>query len=214
MLLDDFYANGKNKTANNMQSASDIFIGLGKVIYNHKQDFVDLLQENGMVASMFMGNDDLINRYVEELSDNKQLALGTALLVNYHKKEVSFDSEEINDGKVKIDYSILNTFFSGGKFNNVVGVEAIATAVGEVAKLGTTVSTGRQSNKNQVYDMVKAKDLAKTQIRNQVEAEKQQALKDKEKSEKDGKKKTVIIVAAATGILVIGGIVFMILKNK
>ena len=51
MLLDDFYANGKNKTANNMQSASDIFIGLGKVIYNHKQDFVDLLQENNYTES-------------------------------------------------------------------------------------------------------------------------------------------------------------------
>ena len=102
----------------------------------------------------------------------------------------------------------------GAASGGVVGT--IAGAVGDVAKLGTKISEGRQKKKYGAQDLAQKREesrnaLIMASMQNKIA--KQEA--DRKKQEQQQKtKKTVIIISAVVGVLMLGLITYAIIKKK
>jgi len=78
-----------------------IMTELGKVVVHHRQDFIDLLVHSDAPAYAELADKELIDMYFENLH-NKDLIIGTALLVNIHNKTMNADGEnEVSDTGVR-----------------------------------------------------------------------------------------------------------------
>jgi len=96
---------------------------LGNILYHHKNDFVSLLNESGISASINTPNQKLIDDYVDNISNNKKLAVGTSILLGLHNKQSGFPGATAsNNNTIKSTFNILkNTFAMHEKKSNAEG---------------------------------------------------------------------------------------------
>jgi hypothetical protein len=123
---------------------------------------------------------------------------------------------EMDDACVKAGYHTLKVYFGSPSenYSNVVG--AIAQGVGEVAKLGSKISEGRQKKKFGAMDLAAKQQDAKAVITQQLLAQRQAQIEaEKSKQEISSKtKRTILIVGGSVVGLAIIGFILYKLKKK
>jgi hypothetical protein len=220
MLYSDFYndflSNYDNKDLEG--SVTSLLSEVGNIIVTNRGDFEDLLSESGVEGDFStMSDTQLIDAYIENINKNKDLQLGTSMLVNFHNKQSNMDGEsEMDDACVKAGYHTLKVYFGSPSenYSNVVG--AIAQGVGEVAKLGSKISEGRQKKKFGAMDLAAKQQDAKAVITQQLLAQRQAQIEaEKSKQEISSKtKRTILIVGGSVVGLAIIGFILYKLKKK
>ncbi len=189
MLIDDFnsefhinISNGDLKSAN-----ANIMHELGRILATERQDFIHLLNECNIKVHEGFDDADLIDIYFENLPKNKNLSLGTSLLVNHHNKVVGFNGEsEINDRNVKAGYVALTSYFSS----------ADGSALGALANIGSQILSNRDKKKHGVSDTIQKSLDAKKAMAESILGIKQKQLEtaQKETAQKAKTKRMLIIV--------------------
>jgi hypothetical protein len=160
---------------------------LGAILASNKRDFVDLLNESGISASINDSNVELVNRFVDNIVYNDKLRLGTSLLVNSKNQEIGFDGKKsINKDNVRNCYRVMTN-----KYSNFVDPNIIASAVQSASDLGTQALKGRQQRKGGGLEIAKQREAQKAEII--------KAIADKKKVEAESKAKTNRI------LLIVGG---------
>ena len=108
-MSEDFHSNFNAGITCDIESANECLMReLANILVRNRTDFIDMLNESGVVASKDMSDIQLINLFIENSSKNKKMLLGAALLVNVHNKIMGFDGEdEISDSGVKTGYAIM-----------------------------------------------------------------------------------------------------------
>jgi hypothetical protein len=217
----------------NLRNANDLIMTeLGKCLVKNKGEFVDLLNYSGISASSAMTDAQLIALYISNIVDNEKLLIGTAYLVNKSNEMVSFDGEsEISDTGVKRTIQILYNYFedeptnaeqdpnedfysSSEDYSNAAAVVgAIATAVGQGAELGSTITKARQRKKYGVLDTAQKQLDAKQALIQSVIAQKQ-AQTDLQKTSTEAKTKKLKIWAMLGGGIVIVSIIAFVIYKK
>lgn len=205
---------------------------LGNILVHQKNDFVHLLNESGVTASVSDTESSLINKFVENISDNPKLMLGASLLAHHHNKTLGFDGEsELSDEGVKNGYFVIQEFFGdqysyfdtegigtstlgGAASGGAVG--AIAGAIGDIAKATSKVSEGQQKKKYGGLDYLSKRQDAKTAMVQAALAQRQAQI-DAAKKTQEEKSKTrrtaYIIGGSVLGVALIVTLV-LVLKNK
>jgi hypothetical protein len=226
MLIDDFNSEFNMNISNgDLQSANtNIMHELGRILATERQDFVHLLNESGVKVHEGIDDADLVDIYFENLSKNKNLALGTSLLVNHHNKVVGFNGEnEINDRNVKAGYVALTSYFSSAEGDSPIGSSTlggaasggltgtIIGAVGDASKFGTQIAKNRAQKKYGVQNIVSKTMQSKAAIANSILKYKQKQIEQAQKeTEQKGKtKRTLMIVGGGLlGAAIIGAAIW------
>jgi hypothetical protein len=182
---------------------------LGASLANNKMNFVDLLNESGINASMDDSNIELVNKFVDNVPINAKLRLGASLLVNSQNQEIGFDGKKsIDKTNVRNCYRVMTNRYREG-YSNVAAdpVTAIAQGVGELSKLGTTALQGRQRKQTGGLDIAQQREAQRAEI--------MKTIADKKKAEAETKSKTnkmlMIVGGSLLGLVVI---TFAVLKLK
>lgn len=223
MLIEDLYESFvESYNEGDIKSASlALMKELGNILVKQKIDFVNLLNESDIPASIEMNDSELVNLFIKNIDTNKKLMLGSALLINMHNKQMGFDGdEEINDDAVKAAFATIDEYFNFDEYSNAVSPEvvgAVAQGVGELSKLGTTALQGRQKKKYGGLDIAKQKSEAKAAMTQQILAQRQAQIEAAQK-EKDTKAKTtrtlLIVGGAILSIAILGIIIYKVRKRN
>lgn len=182
---------------------------LGASLANNKMNFVDLLNESGINASMNDSHIELVNKFVDNVPINAKLRLGASLLVNSQNQEVQFDGKKsIDKTNVRNCYRVMTNRYREG-YSNVAAdpVTAIAQGVGELSKLGTTALQGRQRKQTGGLDIAQQREAQRAEI--------MKTIADKKKADSEAKSKSnkilMIVGGSLLGLVVI---TFAVLKLK
>ena len=226
-----FYGNAEQ---GNLRSAYRIMMNeLGKTFVTDRKSFVDLLNESGVEASINDAPDILVQKYVDNICQNKKLMLGSSLLLQMKNKTVGFDGEErIDDEGVKLGYFVMRDYlgFDGtvvySYLDDIPGIStaagaasggpvgAIAGAVSDLAKLGTKGLEGSQRKKYGAQDIYLKQQETKTAIIQAAMQQKaMQQAAEKKKQEAEAKtNKTILLVTG--GVVLLGVVALVIYKLK
>ena len=208
MLYNDFCSEfnvciekGDYQSANNLISRE-----LGFSLADNKRDFVDLLNESGVPASLSDSNVELVNRFVDNAPYNNKLRAGASLLINSKNQEVGFDGKNsINKDNVRNCYRVMNKNYS-----NFVDPGVVAGAIQSVTQLGDTVIKGQQKKKTAGLDYLQAKDAQRVEMI--------KAINERKKAEAEAKSKQTkilaIVGASLLGLVLIGTIAYKIQKGN
>ncbi len=222
MLYSDFYNDFlKSYDDKDLEGSINSLMGeLGNIIVTDRGDFEDLLTESGVQGDLnTMSDAQLVNLYIDNISSNKELQLGTSMLINHHNKQSSMDGDkQMDDACVKAGFHTLSIYFSepSENYSQAGGllVGPIAQAVSESAKLGSKIAEGKQKKKYGAIDLATKRQEAKDKITQQVLAQKQAQLEiQKAKQESRGKTTTTLLIVGG-GLLAVGIIAYLILKLK
>lgn len=235
MLYEDFLSSFNGSVENNdLISANNALMReLGNILVRKKQDFVDLLNESGISASINDSDLYLVNLFVNNIASNRKLMLGASLLTQMHNKQMGFDGEqEISDEGVKNGYNVMRSYFVGEEYSNETGpigastlggaasggvVGTIAGAIGDIAKATSKVSEGQQKKKYGGQEIASKREEAKQEMIKSILAQKQLKLDVAKKAEEDKaktKRLAFIIGGSILGVAVIGLIIYSIKKKK
>jgi hypothetical protein len=193
---------------------------LGNLVANNRCDFVDLLNESGVPASESMSDLELITLWTENVGNNKELAMGSSILINMQTQSSGADGEEVSSEGVKYGYYVLRHNFApeNDYYSNGAGpIGAIAAALGQGAQLGTKIAEGQQKKKYGAQDIAAKKAEARTEIAKQALAQRQaqiEAAAKKEQSTAQTKKTIIIVGGFVLGLVVIAGIIYAVKKRK
>lgn len=223
MLIDDLFSsfNDSYESGDIKNATLSLMRSLGGILVTDKQEFVNLLNESEIPATIDMGEISLIDLYVENVGKNPKLSLGSSLLLNMKNRMVSFDGEyeDINDENVKRAYKAICDYFrntsSTDEFSNSAGL--IAGAVTAGAGLADTIIKGRQKKKFGMTDeLLRQKQAKQEMLTKVIELRKaEQDAKIKEEEEKSKRNKRIIIISSVVvGVALIGGIIFYIKTRK
>jgi hypothetical protein len=234
MLISDFCEDfGNSIDCGDINGANNAIIKeLANILITRKQDFVSLLNQSGINASIDDDNVRLINLFVSNLPFNKRLMIGSSLLVNMNNQKSNFNGEtEIDDKNVKNGYQVLKHCFSGENYSNETGpigasslgggasgglAGIIAGAVGDIAKATTKISEGQQKKKYGGLDLASKQTDAKNQMVQAILNKKQLQLETtKNAQEAKAKQKRLIYIIGGSilGLALIGFVIYKI-KNK
>lgn len=203
---------------------------LGRIIEDKRKDFVDLLNEGGIVAGENMPEWELVKLYVDNICDekgnlNKKLILGTALLVNMHNKMSSADGKGIvSDEGVKTCYDFVCNHYS-----NAGGIGGILSGLGggdggsgggaigkglDIIKGFRDQSAGGQSAA--LMEMAKKKADTKNAIVTSIlEQRKAQAVAAQKAADAKAKTKKILVITGVSLLLIAAGVTaFIIIKKK
>jgi len=192
---------------------------VGKSLAKDKANFVELLTTNGVPANDSMTDLELIDAFVNNISDNKGLKISTAYMINKRNSFLSADgTEQLSDKGVKVSYKVMNDFFDETddteEYQNAIG--AIAGAVGGLANLGSGIVEGRNKKKYGATDALQKQAEARQQLVQSVMAQRKAETDAKQKQlESKAKTKKILIISGASllGLVLVGFIVYKF-KNK
>jgi len=226
MLYEDFLSEFNGSIENNdLISANNALMKeLGNILIRKKQDFVDLLNESGIPASINDSDISLINSFVNNIAFNRKLMLGASLLIQMHNKQLNFDGiDEVSDLGVKNGYQVMKSYFIDEEYSNLVDpatVGAIAQGVGSLADVAKTgIEAGAKNKYAKKYgslDLAQKREEAKQQMIQSILAQKQQKLEaaKKESEEKAKNKRLIYIIGGSVlGLAIIGIIIYSIKKK-
>jgi hypothetical protein len=215
MLIEDFFPEfkigvkkGDTKVANNA-----IMKQVGNYIVNKRQDFVDLLKESGIEADINDSDSKLVNLFVTNIGKNRELAMGTSLLMHWDNREYGVDGSD-NKQSIQAGYHAICNFFGNEEISNFIPPAAVAGAITEVSKVGSQLLEGSQKKKYGVTDAIQKQQEAKTAIAQQVLAQRQIQLEQAAKAKEAEAKTTKIIVISVSAVVVIGIVGLLIYKFK
>lgn len=213
--LESFYKDNSTKNASEL-----LMKELGSILVKSKNDFVDLLNESDIYANREMSNGELVNVFVDNISSNKKLKLGSSFLINMHNKSMNFDgNSEVSDSSVKTAYSVLHSHFSDDNdlededYANLGGgiFSGILQQGGDIAG---KVMEGQRKKKFGATDLLEKKQDAKTQMQQAILAQ-QKAKIDAETKAKEAKSKTTKTVLIVSGVVLALAIIsFVVYKVK
>lgn len=219
--------NGDYSSANQL-----IMHELGQTLVQNKKDFVDLLNQSGVNASINDSNIYLIETFVNNLPINKKLMLGSSLLVNMKNQESNFNgTQELNDDDVKNTYHAMRTYYIDTKYSNTDGPIGLSTvsgaatggiaggvigAISDISKATDTVSKGQQRKKFGGLDMAqKREDTKQAIIQSVIEQKKTKLEQEKQKQDNRLKQqKMIYIIGGSILALTIIGIIIYKTKKK
>lgn len=223
----------KFEQENDFRNANEFLMAqLGGILVKDRANFINLLNESGIHADENMDERQLMSLFIENININKQLILGTSLLINSHNKTTNFDGEEeMNDDSVRSSFSAIETYYgadeqqtAGSAGANVLGkaasggvVGAIAGALGEGAKLGNTIAINRGKKQNAISDMLAKKEESKNAMVQGIIAQKSKMAEAKLKAQEfaSKNKKTILIVGGVVlGLTILGVAIYYIKKKK
>lgn len=216
MLMADFHSDFQSSVdRGDLVSANNALMReLAKILIRNRADFVHLLAESGIRANVQMSDHQLIDLFINNVGDNKSLALGASLLVNIHNRKMSFDGEyETSDEGVKDGYAVLRDYFSaasGENYSNAIDpVTAIAETVGKGIDLGSKGLEGRQKKKFGTQDALLARQQARDTMNQQIMAERQI-----QQTEKNKTNRTLLIVGGViVGAALIVAVIYAVKKR-
>lgn len=179
---------------------------LGKCLVHERENFVEVLNNAGIPASVGDGDIILVEKFVQNAPTNKKLLLGASLLVNHRNKVTNFDGEEeVSDAGVKNTYKTL--------YYNIGGVGDILKGVVET---GGKVYERESAKKTQFSDALTKQREARQQLLQSALNEKK-AQSDSKKSSGSTKRKSkttlIIIASALVGLTIIGLIIYKVRKK-
>lgn len=207
MLISDFYSDfeGSVEQGDIVSANNALMKELANILVRNRTDFVHLLNESGVNANVQMSDSNLVNLFIENVGQNKKLALGASILVNIHNRRMGFDGEdEVSDTGVKNGYVVLQEYFS-----NFGPVTAIAEGIGKGIDLGSKGLEGHQKKKYGAQDALIAKRNAQATMNQQVLAQRQQ-----DAAEKNKNKRTLLIVGGVVlGLAIVAGVIYAIKKR-
>lgn len=235
MLISDFCDEFNNSVdCGDLYGAKEAMLKeLANILIYRKQDFIHLLNESGIDASVDDENLKLINLYVANAPFNKRLMVGTSLLVNMNNQSSDFNGEEtISDARVKQGYQVLKSCFSNEDYSNETGpigestlkgaasgglAGTIAGAIGDIAKATTKVSEGQQKKKYGGMDLASKQADAKNQMIQAILNKKQLQLETAKKQQEDKaktKRLIYIIGGSILGLAIIGVVIYAVKNSK
>lgn len=195
-------------------SNSVVMYELGKALANDRDNFLEVLENAGIEVNQDATTKELVDRFVENAPRNKKLLLGASYLINHQDRVIGFDgSEQINEEGIKSKYKIMDEYFNE-EHSNWVG--AIAGAVGEGAKLGTTIATNVGAKK-------RASEIASTRSQDANSAIVQGVIGERQRekraklAQKESDQKTLRIALIAGGgllAIIVGIIVYKKIIKK
>lgn len=197
MLYNDFCSEFNVCIEKGDYATADALISreIGNILATNKRDFVDLLNESGIAASNGNTNIELVNKFVDNMTTNAKLRLGTALLINQENQEVSFDGRRtINKDNVRNSYRVMTN-----RYSNFVDPNIIAGAIQGATQLGDTAIKGQQRKKFGSLDIAQQREAQRAEI--------MKSIADKKKAEAEQKSKTnktlMIIGGSLLGLVVL-----------
>lgn len=231
MLYEDFLSDFNISIENNdLISANNALMKeLGNILVRKKQDFVDLLNESGVPASINDSDLSLVNSFVENISFNRKLMLGASLLTQMHNKQMGFDGEdELSNEGVKNGYQVMRSYFIGEDYSNaidpVTGAEELGTAIaqmkGKTAQARADIyKTFQEARNKKLYggqELAGKREEAKQEMIKSILAQKQAKLDATKKAEEEkGKTKRLIYIVGGSvlGLAVLGLVIYSIKKK-
>jgi hypothetical protein len=195
---------------------------VGKSLAKDKSNFVELLTSNGVPANDSMSDLELIDGFVNNISDNKGLKISTAYMINKRNSFLSADgTEQLSDKGVKVSYKIMNDFFDNSdntdEYQSADGERKsnfLPAAIGAVAGLGNTVLQGQQKKKYGATDALQKQAEARQQLVQSVMAQRKAEADAKQKQlESKSKMKKILLISGAS-LLGLGLIGFIVYKFK
>jgi hypothetical protein len=226
--LGDLLVTNKNDVVD-LLNESGVYASYGEDENSLVTKFVNNLPRNPKLmlnTSVFLESFNEASNFNGEIGDN--------IKKNYYTMRVYLGQEDMSNGDGEVGKKI-GSFLSkategggdsggsgpvgsstlqGAASGGVVGT--IAGAVGDVAKLGTKISEGKQKKLYGAQDLAQKREesrnaLLLASMQNRMSQEQG----DKKKQEQEGKtKKTVIIIASVLGVLMLGLITYAIIKKK
>ncbi len=202
---------------------------LARLIIEDRGSFIYMLQNAGLQVTEDFDDVELINSFLSEIHSNKKLRLGASMLISHHNKVECFDGEkEHSEDGLRATSKILYNYFDSDYYDHgneeeneqtssAAGFgQAVAGAIGEVSKLGSSVIENQRAKKNGAMDLFKKKQESKDQMVQAIMAQRQAQLNaTKTKSEQSQKTiRTALIVGGSVVLIGIGIGVFYMLKNK
>lgn len=190
---------------------------LGSILVRNRQDFVHLLNESGIKASIKDADVHLVNLFINNIGTNKKLTLGTALLINMYNKQPSFDgTDEVSDEGVKGAYLVLNSSFceEDKEYSNAGGILA---ALGGIAQGGVGLANKLTPDKNAAMNLAQSKQTAQAAMTQQILAARQTQLDAASKASAEKSKRTKILIIGGISVVVIGlviGGIYLIKKRR
>ena len=198
------------------EANAELMRELAAILVRDKADFVDMLNESGVLADVETPDAQLIELFVSNVGQNKKLMLNSALLVNQHNRKMGFDGEqELDDNMVKESYLCMKSCFTdepiSENYSNIAPallVPLIGAGV-KLASKGVDAAGKRRSDKDQ-------QKLAKQQMieeaRRRKEEEKRRLREEKEKREERRRKTMLYAGLGVVGLAIIGFIVYRATK--
>jgi len=217
---------------------------LGDCLANDKEEFIDLLTESGVSATNLDSDEQLSEKFVANVGQNKELLIGAAYLCAFNTSSVSFSGEKVvkNDqvhevGKELFNYfemsdrleehsnldskSILDSLGSAGK--DIGGGAAggglpgaIIGALKAGADLGGKIVDKKSKDKFAGMEYMAKQQAAKSQmVAAALAARKaQQEAIAKQVTEKAKTKRTIYIVTGIAAVVLLSVSTFLIIRAK
>jgi hypothetical protein len=200
---------------------------VGKSLAKKRADFIELLNTTGVEADNSMSDVELVNRFTENLPNNKSLMISTAYMINKNNSFVNADgTEQISDNGVKLSYKIMNDFFTlddenaveflnADGYSNAAG--AIAGAIGAGAGLTDTIIKSRQKKKYGVRDIAEKQAESRSEILKSIAQQKMlQAQAAQKAAERKATTKKILLIGGVSVVLlgIIGFIIYKVKKGK
>ena len=215
-------------------NANDVLMQqLGFLLATQKSDFVDMLNEAGVFASIDMNEDELLDLYIDNVEDNNELVLGSSLLINYHdNNDSSFDGDtRLNDKDVKRCYGTMKAYYSDNEddeqFSSAIGLIGLAAkGAGALWKnrdkikqglKGLTGGSGSRSKRSSRQSRPQndlRREQAQKQMLDSIIGQKQAEMKAKQQQVEDQNKTTRIALYIGGSVAVLGIIASLIYVMK
>ena len=183
---------------------------LAKALVKDKESYVEVLRSSGVNVYDGATEDQLIDSFVTNAPNNKQLILGMAYLVNHRNQTVNFDGEsEVSDSGVKDAYKVMDEYYNaGGAWAGAV--KSIADVGGQI---GGKVMDAQAFKKRGASTQLAQQTQARRDLMQSVIAQKQN--ESSEKLKQQGQTKKYLIIGGITvAALLIGVGIYMAIKNK
>jgi len=212
---------------NDVNSATAIIMNeLGTILVHDRNDFIVLLNASGVPAEDRDSDTELIQKFINNITTNNKLVIGSAFLVAHKNKTVGFDGEEeVNDAGVKAMNRAIKSYFDSRNFpdsadnyySEAGGGGAWASALKEGAKFGSKIAEGQQKKKFGGLDMAKQQAAAKNKIVQAVLKQREVQRTVAQKKIDDAAKKRKMIIWIGVGGLALTAVVIttiVIIKNR
>ena len=169
----DFHSNFNSSVQNcDFENANKcLMTELANILVRSKSDFVDMLNESGVNATISMSDSELINLFITNAPNNKKLLLGASLLTNVHNKQMGFDGEdEISDSGVKTGYAVMNSYFNDESYDGVEEEKSNLIPFGLIFKGAKALLDKRKSNKGDSEAAARQQMLEQARLQREAEA--------------------------------------------
>lgn len=189
---------------NKQQLADGIIKMVGVVAVEDKPAIVDMLERNGSLVTSQSTTEEIIDASLKAIKDNTRFRKDFS---DYLTQVANSESDTNNfanqggEGKAKVK-SFFNTLFSEENIQNFI-------------KVGTEYASAKMQANAQKSTNQQAIEFEKQKaINSALEVQKLDALSRLPQSTQGGSKKWILPVAIGGGVLVLGTILFFVLRKK